>query len=48
MNKRIKQKLLRKQENKQLMDRIAFELLHNALRNNFIFDKKTYKRFLTN
>ncbi len=48
MNKRIKQKLLKKQENKQLMDRMALELFHNAINNNFIFDKKTYKRFLTN
>lgn len=48
MNKRIKKKLLKKQENKQLMDLVMIELVHNDFHNNFVFDKKTYKRFLTN
>lgn len=48
MNKRIKQKLLKKQENKELIKRMTIELLHNSFDNNFIFDNKTYKRFLTN
>lgn len=47
MNKRIKKKLLKRLENKQLLDRIAFELYHNAVYYK-VFDKKTYKRFLTN
>lgn len=48
MNKRIIKKLLKKQEDKELMKLITIELVHNAFNNNFVFNKETYKRFLTN